>query len=429
MKQKVSLLDSCFLQIDTANTHQVIAALGILSSSPDMQALHTRMESVIKVFPRLRNKVVRKRSSYYWEEDNSFSLANHLRYLTLSDITDEKDLLQSAEKYFSQGLDLNKPLWSFTVLINHQNTINKAPFVGGFLFCIHHALADGLGALELLHAILDPPLHQHTQGRTLRNNTPRRKIFSTGKSLFRLFREHQKRREETLLHGNNSSNRQFAIVTFDLYELNRLRKHVGITLNDLYLGLISYAMRLYHQHHGSVVNELCAIIPINLRSFSERLSLGNRLTAMGVKLPSHISGIENQLRLIREQLRKLYTSGAFGAMLFVAKISAFFPPSIRRKLYEAQAKRTNFICTTVPGSSQMLTLCGIPVTRQFAFPALLKEHGISFSLFSYAMKANISLVSDPAIFPDPDLFIRCIEEAKSALLAAVEEEQVLVANA
>jgi len=414
---KLSPLDVNFWTMHSETTAQIIASFLPLESEPDFKLLHEAFREQLPDFPRFQEHVVRDHG-WHWRRDPNFSLDDHVQLLELPEARTIEELRETAAQIFSTPIDLSRSPWAFTVL--------KGNGVYAALFQVHHALADGLGALEFFHRLcrLDDKPVEHGRpvsgGKTASAvvKTPPRFGTDFRKSVARLRQEWREKGMPTALNGPNSSRRNFSSLELPFDELRKLRRVFGTSVNDLMLSFAAGCVERYQHVRKSPVTKVKVLLPFNLRRRNDTHSPGNHLTGVGVWLPTAEMMPKERLEKIRDTINRMKMDGSIGAFRLLALIAGRLPEKIRKYLGDAAARRTNFICTNMPGPERPLYLAGAKILGNFGYAALMRDQGVGFAFLSYAGKMCVGIVSDPAIVPHP-------EELVSHFLEAFEEVRAL----
>jgi WS/DGAT/MGAT family acyltransferase len=418
-------LDLNFWKLDSTNTHQAIASVCVLGQKPDFEQAKKRWQDILTVFPRLKCKV-QNDGRPAWHLDPEFDLDNHVYWLHLPEAKTTQDLLDAAGEQFSSRLDLSRPPWRF-ILLSSSKPEDSPTDEGAHAFMIstHHALADGLGLYEVLQSICDssreaPKLslakHLDTQARQLRYSPMPPMTFSQKvKSLWKVIRESATSRGLSPLNGTNSSERRVCYTDIELDRLKAIKKTYNVAVNDILLSLVAGAARRYSLEKGLPFEDLRIIMPVNMRLADQRRNLGNHLTGVGIRLPLALSDPGERLKAVAKEVVDTRNSGVYGAYAVLGKINSCLPIFFHRRICELQAKKTNFICTNVPGPMQAQYFAGAEITGHYGCAALMREHGIAFAFISYAQNIHIALVSDPAIVEDPKRLLYFLNEEMNYL--------------
>ncbi|MFN8391651.1 MAG: WS/DGAT domain-containing protein [Bdellovibrionota bacterium] len=417
MNERVAALDASFFTLDSDTTQQVIASYSPLDRIPDLERARQSVLRQIEAFPKMRKRIV-EHGGLRWSEDTSFDIKRHVRFECVPLARTERDLMRRAEQIFSSHLDLEHPPWEYVVLSSREQPEPDA--LVGLLFRIHHGLADGLGALEFFHRACD----LHPSGAELEAVSARshRHAGQTGagpkagkwrlrQSIAKLLTEARERVVKNPLNGENSAERRFAHIEFPLHDLKSLRRKYRTSLNDLLLALVTGAVRRYQLSVSFSPINVKALVPFNLRPKTNLTTLGNQLTGVGVPLPAAIADPVERLKTIQTCFNRIKSDGSFGAYRIVGILNSYLPRRLQRRLSEAAARRSNFICTNMPGPDKPLYFGGAKLLGQYGFAALMHEQGIAFAFMTYAGKACVSVVSDPAVVPDPWQIVSYVKEA------------------
>jgi hypothetical protein len=118
----------------------------------DAAAVTTTLADRVCAVPRLRQRLVKVPPGCgrpIWVDDASFSVHRHVEYLTCPSPGDESALLDVAAKLIMRRLPMDHPLWHASVVTG---------LAGGrvaLILVVQHALADGIGGLAVLGALVD----------------------------------------------------------------------------------------------------------------------------------------------------------------------------------------------------------------------------------------------------------------------------------
>lgn len=427
MEELLAPLDMNFWELDTNTTHQAIASLCLFSDPPDFDLMRQRWEFILPSFKRLTQKVITGKKPK-WITDEAFDLNNHIFFRHIPHITSLQDLHSEIAKEFSTPLDFKHPLWRFVIFSNtsRDDTNDNCTNLSASLFMIHHCVADGMGGMEVLNAICDTtpnppslPLDEHLKHRSrlLRYSTAESlTLIQKVTSCFKVCAELFSSKGKGSLNGKNSNIRKIHTLDLDLENIKFIKSKYETALNDIFLSLITGAIRRYEIRHNTPLHDPRIIMPVNMRSPNDKFNMGNHLTGVGVRLPITLSAPIDRLSAIRKNILQLRQSGAHGAYATLGNLNSHLPNIAHKWVCELQAKCTNFICTTVPGTPSQQYMGGSPIISNYGVAALMREHGIAFAFLTYAKKVCISLVSDPNIVKDPELILQCLEEEKNLLM-------------
>jgi diacylglycerol O-acyltransferase / wax synthase len=151
--QRLSALDTSFLRVETPTAHMHVGWMatlelpdGVRELAPD--ALAERIAARLHLAPRFRQLVVpAPLGEPLWADDPDFSPDRHLT--VSSPVRGRRALEQLAGEFFSEQLDRSRPLWQIAVVPR------AGPGRAAVLGKVHHAMVDGIAAVELGTLLFD----------------------------------------------------------------------------------------------------------------------------------------------------------------------------------------------------------------------------------------------------------------------------------
>ena len=176
----------------------------------------------------------------------------------------------------------------------------------------HHALVDGVGALDVAHILLDTsrrptgglPMQaepQTTAGRgelltgairgslyAARHPGRLRDAFLQSKAMAELIvRDELVSAPRCSLNSPISPVRSYRGVQAELSQLKQIKRELGGTVNDVVLAAVTGGLRSLLVGRGDEVGSpgLRAMIPVNTRTAVQHFGLGNRISSLFVHLP------------------------------------------------------------------------------------------------------------------------------------------------
>jgi diacylglycerol O-acyltransferase len=400
-----------------------------------------------------------------WLENCEIDLDYHLRRVGVPSPGGRRELDQIIGEIASGALDRSRPLWE----IYFVEGMAHGRFAA--VIKVHHALADGTAAANLIaraiypkygdqdeedqHASTAPP----TKGELLRAagrdhlhqiaNLPRL-VRGTAAGVSRMRRRTKERGEQpelapsfhapkTFINHVVSPERRFATATLSLADVKQTSNHLGTTVNDLVLSIAAGALReLLLRYDGRADHPIIASVPTSLDTSPDRLS-GNELAAMFVSLPVHIEDPLERVRLTsvataiaKEDVRLL------GPMVLESWV-AFLPPALSPPWYrwsskrEARHKLLNLPISNVPGPRERGSVAGAAVSEIYSSGPLLTDLAMFITVWSYVEQFNISVLTDDRTLDDPheatDAMIHAFAEIRSAAGLSAELTEVGTAMA
>lgn len=149
-RRRLGVQDALWLEMDRPNNLMVVDSVMWTSDPLDWDRVHTvldeRMAGRYSVF---RSRAVRDGDrSWWWEEDESFDLADHVSVVTLDDPDDPRSLQRLVSRQRTQMLDRDRPLW-------HSVWVDRYGPGSAIITRTHHAIADGIRMVELAMSLFD----------------------------------------------------------------------------------------------------------------------------------------------------------------------------------------------------------------------------------------------------------------------------------
>ena len=158
--EQLSPQDASFIYMENEFNHMSIAILAVFEGpSPAGGEIEALLESRLDLVPRFRQRlrfVPYGLAHPVWCDDPHFSLRYHVRHSALPIPGSAEQVQTVVGRVMSLQLDRSRPLWELWQLDGLQDG-NWA-----VLLKIHHCVADGVAAVELLDTLLD---HKPKQSR------------------------------------------------------------------------------------------------------------------------------------------------------------------------------------------------------------------------------------------------------------------------
>ena len=396
-------LDVAFLCMERPDTPMHIGAVGVFrpTSTVDGAALGALLASRAAAIPRLRSVV---RTSLLggasWTPSPGFDATDHVRVFRLPG-----DLLAAyVGAWQAKPLDLRKPPWEIHVLTGLPG--------GEFavLLKLHHALADGAGALAIACGLFDGLTAPAEDTRP----TPAPGLRSTvdiAADVLRAVRPPW----SAPLAAPSSPGRRFAMLRLDADDVRHIRRAHGGTVNDVVLGVLAGGLRTWLSDTDRRVAPMRALIPVNTRSRGG--SGGNQLSGYLCDLPVDVADPLTRLRHVRASMDACKaagpTRGAGALPLLAARM-----PALLHRLGTGLAARSapllfDTVITTVPFPPVPLAVDGAALQAVYPVVPLAAGHPVGIAVSPYGDGIHIGINADTASAPDVDLLATAI--AKSAV--------------
>jgi WS/DGAT/MGAT family acyltransferase len=409
-----------------------IIGLLVLEASPDWDQLCDRFERATRLSPVLRSKVVEGPLDLQTPRvvvDPDFDLGYHMRRFSMPGAR-WADVLTEARRQSMTDFDKERPLWRMT-LIEDLPAGKSALIVK-----LHHAIADGQGAVQLGLALLDftaegsdlgpmpeapEPVELDTRGfmqAVIRNNVgwvaktaedaikgigplamaaiknPLQlisKVRETAESVARFTKIPLPLGPLSPIMQSRSINYHFDTIDIDFAQFRAAAKKRERTVNDLFLAAISVGMYRYHEKMGRPVGELRMNMPISLRTSEDQ---SNAVTIARFEIPiSNV--IEDVLEAAATIVRSWRAEPALKLADYFAELTRFLPP----ELVSAAAQTSDLTASNVPGVPVPVWLAGARVERMYPLVGTIGA-AINVTMLTYEGTASVGVSSDDAAVGD-----------------------------
>ncbi|MFF2995133.1 wax ester/triacylglycerol synthase family O-acyltransferase [Streptomyces sp. NPDC057950] len=343
------------------------------------------------------------------------------------------DFHTDAGRLMERPLLRGRPPWEAHVLPGEDGT-SFAVF-----FKFHHALADGLRALMLAAALMDPVDMPEPRPRPAE---PPRSLFPDVRRLPGLVRGTLSDvgraldigtsvaratlgvRSSPALTSRPTGTRRIAGVSLDLDDVHRVRKSVGGTVNDVLIAVVAGALRTWLDERGDGSEGVAprALIPVSRRRPRTAHPQGNRLSGYLIRLPVDDPDPVGRLRAVRTAMDRNKDAGPNRGAGAVALLADHVPPLGHRLggPVVGQAARLLFdiLVTSVPLPSLGLKLGGCPLAEVYPLAPLARGQALAVAVSTFRGRVHYGLVADGEAVPDLHRLARALTEEVETLIIA-----------
>ncbi|MGH7749414.1 MAG: WS/DGAT domain-containing protein, partial [Candidatus Dormibacteria bacterium] len=235
----------------------------------------------------------------------------------------------------------------------------------------------------------------------------------------------------TVFNGPISGHRRVSFITLSLAEVKAIKNRFGVTVNDVVVALSAGAVRRWLMEHAELPDRpLTAMIPLSVRTPEQFGTFGNRISMMGVPIPTDEPDMLRRLQRTHEVMRsaKERHKGVPASILQDATQS--IPPAVF-----ARASRTllglvsrgpvapvwNLCISNVPGGPVPLYCAGARVLGEYPISAIADGMGLNITVLSYMGNMDFGIVADREQMPDAWPLADNLREEMEALLALSRE--------
>jgi diacylglycerol O-acyltransferase / wax synthase len=437
-------------------TRSGVLAIEILDTTPDWNRYRTVFENASRRALRLRQRVVvptLPTVAPRWVVDPDFNLDFHVRRMRAPEPGTLRQVLDLAEFNLQAPLDINRPLWSATLVEGLQGGKSAS------VFHMSHAVTDGMGAVEMFEQFYDlerdppaknappMPVPQDLSANDLMregiNHLPGAIVGGVRDALFgslgvvgRVVRDPgsavagvidyaqssarvmARAAEPSPLLRRRSLAARSEAIDIPLADLYKAAKAANGSINDAYLAGLCGALRLYHETLGVPIATLPMAVPVSLRSDDDPAG-GNRFTGINLAAPVGVSDPAIRIRKIRAQMTKRREERALDIIGAMAPVLSVLPAPILEAM-TGSIVSADVQASNVPMFAGDTYLAGAKVLRHYGLGPL---PGVAMMvvLLSRGGMCTITCRYDRASVTDEALFAQCLQSGFDEVLALAGE--------
>jgi diacylglycerol O-acyltransferase / wax synthase len=466
--RQLTSLDAQFLALETNRQAGHVGGLAILDQSTrpagtiacsDIKVL---LRERLPLLPPFRWKLVEVPFGLdypYWIEDADFDLDFHVRELALPAPGNDAQLSEQVARIFSRPLDRARPLWELYVIHALESGYTAV------LTKIHHALIDGLSGAEIMGLLLDtapegrddlpavgddeatpngaaPPGQLEMLGRGLLGvpRYPVRALRSLPRALpnvrdvgplgqlpgagtvggiaNRVQRTITRtpsvprpnlQAPKTTFNGRVSPHRRFAFGEIPLDEVKAVKKHFGVTVNDVVVSMAAGAVRRWLIEHDELPDvPLVAQIPVSVRTGEQAGTYGNRILLMSVPFHTEIADPLERLQTTHESLADMKERHKALPAELLQDANHFIPPAVFHRAARLTFRLStgvgrpawNLVVSNVPGPQYPLYMAGAKLIANYPVSVITDGMGLNITVMSYNGQMDFGIVADRDQMPD-----------------------------
>jgi diacylglycerol O-acyltransferase / wax synthase len=456
MAEELSASDRSSLAAEHGPVNMAVGAAMLFDAGPGLThaAVVERLRSRIHLIPRYRQRLEEGLpgglTQPVWVDDASFDPAWHVRRATLPAPGGDAELADFVGREFSRRLDRSRPLWELYVVDGlADGRVALVPKM-------HHALVDGVAAIDVGTVLLDPsaePIEiappegdweprpfergRHVarlastpflRAQRLMLDTATRALDTSPRSAATdlrrataLVTELARTRPQapmTPLNRPISANRRYGLVRADLAELKAAGKAAGGTVNDALLAVVAGMLRSYLSGRP-VEGDPVALVPVSVRREDERGELGNRISTVFVDLPIGVDDPLERLRRISATMAELKDSAAVRAGAMIVGATGWAPPAISSVMVRAMGgvRACNLVVSNIPGPQQPFYLGGSRLREIYpVVPLNPPNQGLSVGILSYDGGVFFGLLADSELDPPVERAAAMLEVSLAELI-------------
>jgi WS/DGAT/MGAT family acyltransferase len=384
----------------------------------------------------------------YWVHDEAFELDAHLDEATLAAPT-RVHFDELCARLAERHLDRNRPLWAMTLVHGLQDD-HQAVIVR-----LHHAVSDGLGALNTFLAA-----STGTPG-TVAPTAPARPVAAPSASELRrrvrrelgglaarlpaLVRAGRDVRrgsrdfeawdqvpgglagERTSFNARGGRKRVCASDELELFDLKEVARESGATINGVLHAVIAGAMRAEYADRGDPLDvPAVAVFGVAADTRSTR-RWGNEIAPATAFLHTQVADPLERLRatarsclhavdLRRRRGFDLTDQGFTYVPRLLPALRAAFAPHVPKVV-------NNITTANVAGPQHLRWFGDVAVVDWISYAVAVAPADVNLTAYSYNGRLSIGLVATPEAMPDPAAFLARLQPALDELRHALAVER------
>ncbi len=460
--RRLSPLDGSFLRLDTQQSPMHVGWSAVFGAPgdrprPTAEAMRELAAGRLHEVPWCRWRLAGAPlglSEPRWIDDANFDLSAHIVQLTgLDDAVSNETFETLRSTVLSAPLDRSRPLWQVFLVPRLED--GRVGMIGK----IHHALVDGIAALQIVRLFVDSepdvqartPVRWRPEGQAgpagwalnaaryavndgigaLRAGTeavthPRSSVAAAARGAkliaTAIAEDVLPPAPSSQLNGHIGS-RRVLIGYHAPRKLLRAARGRGGTLNDVGLTAVAGALRTLALRDGDAPDEpLKTMVPVSMRRIGED-EAGNQIAMVYMPLPIHLPTSGQRLEFVREQTARLKHTDRPAATQAFVQAAGLVPPPLRTPLVRALGapRQFNLTVSQSPAPRGSLYLLGCEMEEVYSVVPIAQGHSLAIGMVRYRQELFFGCYADPHALPEvrelPALLAAELEELASAAAA------------
>lgn len=427
---RLSALDECFLRLDAGSAHMHLGwTLLAEGHAPSVGELRAHVADRLELLPRFRRRVATSSLQLHdpvWTDDPKFELAHHVRRAT-APTPDARGLRELAGSLLSVPLDHSRPLWRLHLV----DGLGERRFA--LIGQAHHALVDGIAAVEMAQLLLDGPEVRATFPvtspvprspqpglgermlatlgerarlpraaasfalRALVNGPYRKEIVDELRRLASAISAVGTAAPRTSINTAIGPARSVAYADIPLHMAKELGRRSGASVNDVVLATAALALGGHLRRLGESHPWLRVLVPVGSRPVGG--ALDDQHSVVFVELPLGERDPGAALDAVARQTREHRQAAHAAAIDQLLRASDAAPPQVRSAIaWIARRPQTfNAVISSEPGPREAVHILDRRVRAIYPAVPLLQGHGLSIAVLSYCGSLHVGLYADPGV--------------------------------
>lgn len=473
MAETMTNADNFWLHMDHPTNLMIITGIMEFNEKVDYDEACATLEERLCAFDRFKQCIVKPMSGVgiaSWEFDPYFDIRSHFHKIALPAPGGKSELKRMVSDLMTIPMDMTKPLWTCHLIDNYKSG-------SALFFRLHHCIADGMALVYVLLSTTDKkpgmPLFGKKQSKKEKKWTPpsfipfRQMLTNVsgvidktqiigGKVIDQWSKVLSKPSYVKKLAKSTTSMSldtatvlgKLAMMPSDprtslkgplrvrkcvawthlipLDKVKTISKALKSTINDVMVSSVAGALRRYLIARGDRVmkTELRAAIPVNIREPGTEFQLGNKFSLVFLALPVHIQDPVLRVKEVKRRMDHLKQSpDAFVAFMVLSALG-ISSANVAKTASNFFANKASMVMTNVPGPQTPLYFAGKEVENFIGWVPRSGRVGMGVSIFTYAGKIGVGLVTDEGLVNDPDTILNFFEDEIDALFELTKTGKV-----
>ena len=459
--ERMTGMDAGFLYMETPTIHMHTIKAAIIDPATvpggyTFERFREVLGERLHLLPPFRRRVVEVPLGLHhpvWVDDPDFDLDRHIRRVVLDRPAGRREMDRAIAAVASTPLPRDRPLWEIVVLEGMPDGRI------GFVAKLHHALADGVAAAELLANVMDlepdppdPPVDPSGGAGWRGEPLPARRhllwaaltevvhglaripalVWRTVQSLLAVGRRRRHADISPPLPVLDTPNvsfstsltprRSFATTTLSLDAIRAVKGAAGVTVNDVLLALVAGALRAYLLDREELpAVPLVAGVPVSTDRPDEVRRLGgNKVSNLFTALPTHLEDPLDRLAAVHEVTVAAKEVHNLLGVDMLADWVEFTPPRpyaylarqySRLRIADRHRPPINVVVSNVPGPREPLFIAGARLESIYSVGPVLENIGLNVTAWSYLDQVHVSAIACRDVLPDLGALLAAMEAA------------------
>ncbi|MDP9384365.1 MAG: wax ester/triacylglycerol synthase family O-acyltransferase [Actinomycetota bacterium] len=479
---QLTSLDAQFLAMETPRTYGHVSGLAVYdpATAPGgeitIKDICRLVGERLHLLPPFRWKLVSVPFDLdhpYWIEDPNFDIDFHIRESAVPPPGTPDRVAETVSRIFARPLDRAHPLWEIYLIHGleggHVALMTK----------VHHAAVDGMSGAEILSVLLD----ESPEGREITPAEPRdpdrhpSQAEMLARGLLGLPRQPLRaargvpsalanlevlpgvgslpgaptvgrvvrrvlpggpdgnvldtatvRAPQTRFNSRISPHRRYAYGSVSLDRVKTLKNALGVTVNDVVVGLCATALREWLIEQDELPEDpLVAMVPLSTRTPDQMGTFGNRVSMMFVPIPTNVE--DPRARLLQAHETMAVAKSRFQAVPadILQDVTRFVPPAVFARASRVTAqlgglerlRPLNVVISNVPGPRNPLFLAGARLEAHYPVSVITDGAGLNITCLSYRDHVDFGIVADRDQMDDAWPLMRSIEAGLDELVEVI----------